>query len=110
MKGTLAFSPDPLGGLIGGTSVLDESFPEFSVSSSCDTPSGGGVKGRVVTGREAHWASKSLVNNSFKVSILVSMDNFNEVNSSMDTMVDTEGVLEPSFPSVTSGAILLLGG
>ena len=52
MKGTLAFSPDPLGGLFGGTSVLDESSSEFYFASSFDTPSGGGINGRVVTGRE----------------------------------------------------------
>ena len=71
---------------------------------------GGEVKGRVVTGREALWASKSFVNKSFNVSILVSIEDFNEVNSSMDTVVDVDGFPELSFSSVTSGAILLLGG
>ena len=83
--------------------------PESSFASSLDTSLGGGVKGRVVTGREELWASKSFVKSSFIVSILVSMEDFNEVNSSLDTEVDADGSPEISFPSVTSGAILLLG-
>ena len=71
---------------------------------------GGGVKGRIVTVREVLWASKSFVNNSFNVSILVSIEDFNEVNSSMVTVVDGDGFPEFSVSFVTSGAILLLGG
>ena len=56
------------------------------------------------------WASKSFVNNLSNVSILVSIEDFNEVNSSLDTVVDADGFSEFSFSSVTSGAILLLGG
>ena len=40
-KGTLAYSPDPLGGLIGGAPVLDEFSPESSFASSLDTSLGG---------------------------------------------------------------------
>ena len=109
-KGTLAYSPGPLSGLVGGTSVLDEFSTESSFASSLDTSLGGGVKGRVVIGREVLWASKSFVNNSFNVSILVSIEDFNEVNSSMDTVVDADEFPEFSFSSVTSRAILLLGG
>ena len=108
-KETLAYSPDPLSGLAGGTSVLDEFSPESSLPSSFDTSLGGGVGGRLVTGREEFWAAKSCVNNSFIESILVSMEDFNEVNSSLVTEVDADGSPELSI-SVTSGAILLLGG
>ena len=53
--------------------------------------------------------TKSCFNNSFIESILVSMEDFNEVNSSLVTEVDADGSPELSF-SVTSGDILLLGG
>ena len=107
-NGTLACSPYSLAGLIGGHQFLFYQPPISLFNSSFRDPSRFS-KGREAVGSEVYFASKSFVNNSCNLSILVSIVVFEEINSYMDTEVELVGSARTSFPD-SSSTILLLGG